>query len=282
MRNVDCLIISTARAASTSIYNYINQAGELGLPRNKEPHFWCDLEKYADRYPLLDELYVADSERYEALYKNAKLLIDASVGYFFYIDDVISKLCAFGQKPKILYLYREPISRTSSLFNELRKKGVETESSLDDALRSASAREGGLWWERYYDNVAYDRVFQSVSSYSGSVLAVSYHAFARTPEKTMQKILAFMEIEPIHRISYVPMNTSIDAIVSGRLSKWGRFSPWVPRVLKNVVKRLMSSATRLDRKMPSDISKWLPDSIAAYQNFRTSVKENDFYDSKNI
>ena len=56
MRKLDCLIISTARAASTAVYQYLNVRGNLGLPINKEPHHWCDVKSYPGRYELLDSI----------------------------------------------------------------------------------------------------------------------------------------------------------------------------------------------------------------------------------
>ena len=286
MRKVDCLIVSTARAASTSMYHYLNDIGGLCLPANKEPHFWCDVEKYSGRYSLLDELYIGETSRYEELYRESKIVVDASVGYFFYIDDVISKLREFRQKPKALFLYREPTSRAASLFNELRRKGIEEETTLEKALTAAKNRSPGRWWEHYYDNVQYDRVFESMCNYFDEILAVNLDAIQTSPEETVGGVLRFLEIAPVRTIEYLPMNTSNGAILSMKLKRLRRISPFIPRGLKTTIRHFLSrfsrsGDTRGKENASGDVSEMLSMSVASYKKFRSAVQEKDIYDSRN-
>src|SRR5690606_10515477 len=121
---------------------------------------------------------------YEALYNDSKMMIDASVGYFFCVEEVIRKVKEFGQFPKIVFLYREPRSRAASLFNELRKKGIEDAPDLESALKDAALRTDGLWWERYYDNVRYSDVFEALSN-TFDVLPIEYRHFQASPQVAM-------------------------------------------------------------------------------------------------
>ena len=151
-----CLIVSTGRAASTSIYRYLDFAGRLNLPKLKEPHFLCDVTSYEGLNRDISSIYISDKLHYQSLYKHSKLILDASCGYFFSLDNVISNIKALdlAKKPKVIFLYREPISRALSWYNERVKRNLtQADSPITDIL---SCPHPGLWWENYYDNVLYD------------------------------------------------------------------------------------------------------------------------------
>ena len=84
-------IISTGRAASTSLYNFLNEFYDLNLPDNKEPHFFLDLQKFKKKPEILNYLSVYKLSSYNKLYSKSKIIVDASVGYFFYVDEFIKK-----------------------------------------------------------------------------------------------------------------------------------------------------------------------------------------------
>jgi len=99
-------IISTGRAGSTAIYQYLNEMCDLKLPANKEPHFFTSVKKYKNLDgPILD-CYVSSLKKYKKLYEKSKFIIDASVGYFFYIDEFIKRVKKLNINPKIIFLYR--------------------------------------------------------------------------------------------------------------------------------------------------------------------------------
>jgi hypothetical protein len=279
MRELDCLVISTGRAASTATYKYMSVIGDLNLPTNKEPHFWCDLELFNGRYQLLDELYISEDFAYENLYRTSAMMIDASVGYFFYIDHVLEKLYEYNQKPKVLFLYREPLSRASSLFFELTKKGLEHAKSVQIALEIDSQKPTGLWWERYYDNVCYYTVFKKIIAYFDQVLAVNYDAFRLSPSQAMHHILNFMRIQRIKSIDYKPINTSEEALLAYRTQN----IKWIGRVLpesyKHLIERFLVSFTRYLKPTNLSYTHLLPNSTAEYEAFRSAVQGKDYYDT---
>lgn len=282
MRKVDCLIISTGRAASTAVYQYLSEMAAVGLPTNKEPHFWCDLDKFEGRYPMLDELRVTSDEAYERLYSGSKSMIDASVGYFFCIDDVLQKLGSRGQAPKVVFLYREPAARAASLFVELRKKGLEQAGSVVEAVRAAHGRPTGLWWERYYDNVLYATVFKEILGFAESVLAVNYDAFAAAPGVAMARILEFVGLPMTTTIQYVPVNSSSEARFTMATARVGVVKRLLPRPIKQIVRtsavRLLRSWSNLSRA--NDLSSLLPLSMSQYRELQNIVEHREFFDSR--
>ena len=269
------MIISTGRAASTAIYRYLDQQGDVGLPVNKEPHYWCDIQRFQGLYPLLEDLHVADRGEYESLYADASHMIDASVGYFFTIDEVIKKLESVGQRPKVLLLYREPVSRSASLFNELRKKGLERHDDLQVAL--GAARPSGLWWEHYYDNVAYAEVFRSIVGYFPELLAVNYEAFSADPAKMMLEIMDFIGVPSVNEISYPPINSSAEAILMQRTSGVSTLKRLLPSALKRAAVKLLFAVRGLTASSDLAIAEHLPFSTTQYGEFRALVDHEDIY-----
>lgn len=266
MRHIDCLILSTGRAASTSIYHYLDQRAELCLPQNKEPHTLIDVTKYPKRSHLLDKIYVPDVEHYAALYDGSKLMIDASVGYFFYIEELIATLKKLHQTPKVVFLYREPVSRAASLFNELRKKGFEQSATLDQALSTEKA--SGLWWENYYDNVPYSDHFMMLKSYFRDVLPVSYAAVAADPGGVVGRILGFLGVEATAEIAYIKHNSSASAKTTILSKKWPMLRRLLPRALKRGVAAIYTALNGGSQAGVQEPERYLGYSMEQYRLFK--------------
>ena len=101
MQNI--FIISTGRAASSSIYQYLDEFFELNLPRNKEPHYYLNTKKLKKKPYILKKILVTKKKTYKSLYRNSKISIDASVGYFFYIDDFLKRSKLDYKNSKIIF-----------------------------------------------------------------------------------------------------------------------------------------------------------------------------------
>jgi hypothetical protein len=275
VRKLDCLIISTGRAASTAVYRYLNALGDLGLPDNKEPHFWCTIKKYGGIYPLLERINISTLSEYECIYEKADRMIDASVGYFFTIDEVVSQLKIANQRPKVVFLYREPLSRANSLFNELRKKGIEKEETIEASM--LLQRKPGLWWEYYYDNVAYADVFLKLSQNFDSLMAVNYEIFIKHPEKVMSEICQYLDVEVRNSIEYEPVNSSAEAA----LLKYSRAMPLLRKLLPTVFKqRLVTGLWKLNNIRNTNLSAlepYLKYSLAQYTELRNLTKLEDIH-----
>jgi len=85
----DVVIVSTGRAASTSLFNYIYEAMGENTPNNKEPHYFVDVNKFDVVPEILDEVYISEYSNYSELYRANKISVDASVGYFFILMNLL-------------------------------------------------------------------------------------------------------------------------------------------------------------------------------------------------
>ena len=282
LKNIDCLLISTGRAGSTAIYQYLDAAGALGLPANKEPHHWCDIRKYSGLYEGLLKIYTEDVNDYWELYDNSRIVLDASCGYFYCIEEVIGNLRAVQQKPRVIFLYREPVSRAFSFFWELsRKQLTDAESLNEDLLRQ---RPEGLWWEHYYDNVLYDRCFSRLVEYFDEVIAINYELFAKDSGQVLTAIMDFLQIQGvgIDDLLLEPVNTSREAraeIFARRYPRLQALGARLPSPIKTIVRASMGRFIGGDANEPAperqQVEACLQASIDEYARFRERVGNRD-------
>lgn len=292
-KSVDCIIISTGRAASTAIYRYLDMAGSLNLPENKEPHYWCDLSNYQGLTDLVQRIHVSEERNYFDLYKRSKIVLDASCGYFFCLDKVIESLKRRSKReemPKIIYLYREPVGRAISWYNERRRKNLTQAGEFFEDLQKASGFASDLWWENCYDNIFYDANFRLVEKNFDEVFALNYQYFAEQPINVIDDLLRFLKIAPTNLDNLVcdPINSTQEALARTILSKHtylqdigGHLPPklkrWLSRQLVHYRGAHLKKKQSDKYSRETDIASLLPVSVAEYRKFRERIGHQDLY-----
>jgi hypothetical protein len=276
MKKLDCLILSTGRAASTAIYRYIDTACELNLPVNKEPHFWCNLDLYDGVYPLLREINKTKDSDYWQLYRNSEKVIDASVGYFFCLDDVIEKLHKYNQNPKVIFLYRDPVSRARSLFNELKKKKIVTSENFLEDIKID--KKEGLWWEFYYDNVFYFDNFEKIRENFSSVIAINYDYFCKNQTTVILSLSKFLGVShtQIELIDFTPVNSSYEALFISKFRFSRFFGKFFPTSFKqNFIRKVGQYLLKVQKRNVIDLSCYLNVSLNQFKRFREQINYKD-------
>jgi hypothetical protein len=275
-RKIDCLICSTGRAASTAVYYYLSQGCNLALPSNKEPHHWVDINGLNGLYPLIKKIYIANRVAYYELYSNSYKAIDASCGYFFYIDEVIRNLETASEKPKVVFLYRDPITRAASIYNEWKKKGLtSSENVIKDVIKSKYTKPG-YWWEYYYDNVFYFNFYKTIQSYFQNILIINYSAFAKQPSSTFRKIAEFVGAPIINKLDYSPLNSSVDAKLILSNNKFIKFKTFFPASFQKIITDYqINRSNRDDTKYYAVLPQYLTKSLVQYHEFRKAIKHED-------
>lgn len=279
----DCFVFSTGRSASTAIYKYLNAAGSLGLPSLKEPHYWCDILNYEGTYDLIKSIYIEKDADYWNLYSKSKFILDASCGYFFYLDDVIQKLALSRQSPRAIFLYREPLSRAESWFNERKKKELtDAADVLEDMTRKVNP---DLWWEHYYDNVFYHSGYKKLQANFDQVLSINYHYFAKHPKEVISILFDYIEVKPtgLSSLDFAPINSSQEAKAITFLHEY----PWLKRLVRllpgSVKQQLWRqylgriSSAKIDTCKKNKIKELLPVSMIEYTKFREYIKCQDIH-----
>lgn len=210
------IIISTGRAASTTVYNYIKKRKTIQIPLNKEPHHFINIYVKKGLYKLIQDIYVANFDEYIKLYDNSPIILDASVGYFFYIDEFIENIKKNKLNPKVIYLYREPKSRLSSMMNELSKKGL-IEKNIKNFLDEDFPTD--FWWEYHKDNVPYLDVFNKLVANFSKILAIDYLLLENNPSFFFKSIDDFVELENKDIVEEHYLNSSLENYLFKRTGK---------------------------------------------------------------
>ena len=245
---VDCIIFSTGRAASTSIYHYLDEMCALNLPANKEPHYWLEDALTFERIPAhFNEIYVSESCDYEQLYAKARFSVDASVGYYHYVERVVERIQDAGKTPKILMLIREPLSWARSLHVENLYQGLEKAQSLTDCLAEKRANPN-LWWQLRYRDIRYREVFETLTKAFPAVMLVDYGDFRANVEGTMQAICRFLDVDVVERLSGEVHHSSRARVNAIRFPGLRLIGGHIPAAIARPAARLLMSLPT--REMP--------------------------------
>ena len=212
----DFLIIGAQKCGTTSLFHFLSQHPDLGLPTKKELHFF-DLQ-----YNKGIEWYYSLFPKKSFLKK--KLTGEASPFYLFH-SLVPERVFHHLPKIKIIVLLRNPIDRAYSQYNHQRKLGNEPIQSFEEAIVNEEGRiaaeEGKLKKGEINENLAYrrysyvERGFYSVQidrwlQYfsMNQMLFIKSEDFFEFPQKALNEVYAFLKISRILPHSLTPQNTN--------------------------------------------------------------------------
>jgi hypothetical protein len=192
-------LIGPPRTASTSLYHWFKQHPQIYMSPMKEPNFLAFGPTQKPRYPQLEEKKASFAE-YEALFDgvtNEKAVGEASVIYIFSPDapQMIKRYCPGA---KIIAVLRNPVDRAYSHYCaylrwgwELRKDFSEVVESYREDVRAGKFTADHIQWgfyarflRRYYE--AFD---------ARQIRVFLYDELSRNPDKVLQNILAFLEVD---------------------------------------------------------------------------------------
>jgi hypothetical protein len=192
------------------------------------------------------------------------------------MGEVIDNLQKAGEKPKAIFLYRDPLSRAVSIFNEWKRKGLTSSPNVIRDIAAASVKEGGLWWESYYDNVFYMRNYKLMESYFDDLLLVNYRCFAESPGAVFSVVSDFVGVPITKTIEYTPHNSSAEAKFDFRFGWSRRLARYVPKGLRHSFHLYWNGLSdRADRKSIAGLTGSLPDSVNEYNEFINYIGAQD-------
>ncbi len=270
----DCMLFSTGRAGSTSVYKYLDAMCCLNLPRNKEPHFWLeDAANFRNAPRILGKIQVRDRANYDALYANARMSIDASVAYYHNVSQVVSRLVSAGENPRIIMLVREPISWARSLHVENLYQGIETEPDLAQCI-SQDCTDTTLWWQSRYRDIRYLEVFELLSRTFPDVMVVDHQELVADAETAMRRICNFLGLSPAHPLPKQRHHESKARIAAMKAGALGRWVERFPTSVQHAITRLPGGPRVPSINDISDetLSLYLAESLESYAALSTVHK----------
>jgi hypothetical protein len=168
----DFLIVGAARSATTSLYYYFKNYGEIYMPVRKEPWFFS----YVNNPP-----HYSSPGAYEVVYKledyidlfkisrSDQLIGEASPSYLFMHDTTIRNIKEIYGKPyeklKIIIILRNPVERAYSHFM-MHKRGYREPLDFEEAIApetiAVRLRDN---WDIFYDYVGCGLYYAQVKAY---------------------------------------------------------------------------------------------------------------------
>lgn len=182
------LIIGAMKSGTTSLYAYLKDHPDIGMPLNKEPNFFSDEKLWARGIGWYAELF--DSM------KGKKAIGEASVSYtkYPYYAGVPQRIAATIPKVKLIYVLRNPIERIYSHYLHNVFSGIEDEP-LEEALASKPLY---IQASQYYMQL--DQYLQVFEKEQISVLLLD--DLQKNPQEFIKGVFDFISVDS----SFTPKN----------------------------------------------------------------------------
>lgn len=203
MSNSHFLFVGTAKAGTTSIFEYLRQHPEIEIPVKETFYFLRDvLTDFSLGYPAQrpKEELILDKSAFDSLYpQNSKTLYgEIGTGYLYHHDKSISLIKeTLGEDVKILIILRNPVSRAYSSYMHF-VKDVHEKLSFEKSMKMEAQRKAQhydfMWMHRdmglYYRQVkAFTKAFKNVK-------VIITEEFKENQAAEMRSILEFLEVNP--------------------------------------------------------------------------------------
>lgn len=199
------LIIGAAKAATSSIFNYLTQHPDVYGPAIKEPAFFAFENETVDfKGPgdeRLNNTVVTDFDKYLSLFddvKEEKVIGEASVVYL-YDEQAAYRIRHYVPDMKIIVIIRNPVDRAFSSYGHLKRDGRETLMTLGEALKQEEIRKKNNWqhlWHYAEMGFYYDSLKRYYEQFPAENIAVyTYDEFKSSPIDVLKKMFKFLEID---------------------------------------------------------------------------------------
>ncbi len=182
------LIIGAMKSGTTSLYAYLREHPEIGMPVIKEPNFFSD-----------NSVWAKGVKWYESLFANCqdnKVIGEASVNYtkYPYYKDVPKRIFSLIPQVKLIYVLRSPIERIYSHYMHNVFAGIE-----HDPIEKAIF-EKPLY---IHTSLYYTQIEQFLQYFPRENLMVFlFDDLKRDPLGTVRNIFAFLGVDS----SFIPPN----------------------------------------------------------------------------
>jgi hypothetical protein len=201
MSNSHFLFVGTAKAGTTSIFEYLRQHPDIEIPVKETFFFLKDIfTDFSLGYPAQrpEEELILDEERFKSLYSSNsnKLYGEIGTGYLYHYRESIPLIKkTLGDDVKILIILRNPVTRAYSSYMHF-VKDVHEKLSFEESIQKEAERKAKkydfMWMHRelglYFEQVkAYKEAFKNVK-------VIISEEFKENQEEGILEILQFLGV----------------------------------------------------------------------------------------
>jgi hypothetical protein len=260
------LIVGTARAGTTSLHEFLGGHADIYMPLQKEPCFFTFYNEHPE-FKDSKNRYTTTAENYAALFDghDEKIMGESSTPYLYFYEKSITnikQLVPDYRKMKILIVLRDPAERAYSQFMHNRRDLLET-LSFEEAIAAEKSRMEENWhFDFFYVDKGY--YYNQVKAFMDNfdhVKVVFYDALEKNPDKLLQDIYAFLEVENIVEKEMVKRNQSGEMKV-----KWFKqIITTRKNPVLNAVRKMMGRDTK------KKLRNWVKDKLLRYNLKKTEM-----------
>jgi hypothetical protein len=201
----DFLVIGTAKAGTTSLYQYLKSHPEVYLSPIKEPRYFAHPEvRPAFVGPLRNLPRVWKIEDYRRLFeaRTTELVAGEMSPQYLYHECSPGAICKLIPKAKLIAILRDPADRAFSHFCHNRRDGIESLADFAAALAVEDERIAQNWWPAFhYRHRGY--YAQQLKRYlrlfpREQLLILVYDDMVADCPEVLKRICAFLGVDESH------------------------------------------------------------------------------------
>jgi len=200
-------IVGSAKAGTTSVYDFFSKHTNIFVPTLKEMNFMA----FEDAAPSMegagDKDYsvawsIRDINEYVKQYSNWReepWALDCSPSYL-YFDSVPDRIKKYSPNAKIIIILRNPVDCAFSMYSMMRRDGRETEKMFEVAFSKSKERllKGWEWaWDYAGCFMFYEQVKRYIECFDGeNICIINYDILRDNPDLFTEKLYAFLSLKP--------------------------------------------------------------------------------------
>ena len=191
---VSFLLGGAQKSGTTALDAYLRNHPDICMANFKEVHYFDNDAYFAATQP--------DYRDYHRFFQpqSRHILIGESTPSYMYWPDAPGRICAYNSAMRWILVLRNPIERAFSHWNMQRVKRLENLEFIE-ALKAESQRLADKK-HAYIGRGYYSRQLKNILEYfpKTQLLLLKYENFKNDPLATLNKVYAFLEIEPITNV----------------------------------------------------------------------------------
>lgn len=237
-RKPNLFIVGSQKSGTSSLKNWLNQHPDIRIDVPLEPNIFADDVEGCEDYK--------DMEWYLSLFpKNAKeKYIGEKSARYLYSMESAKRIKKFNPKAKIIIILRNPAEMIYSLYNHLRKQGLEPIGDFHRALEKEEERKK-IYGEEFRRNFFYKSAadyYPQVKRYINefgkkNTKVVILEEIKENPQKVYDEIIHFLKVK-----KFKPKFRIINV---GDQKLKNNFYVWVYYFLQNIPKPVKKSIKKI-------------------------------------
>jgi hypothetical protein len=199
------LILGTAKAGTTSLYQHLRHHPQAFMPRIKEPNFFAfageEVRFTGPGDEGINERSVTRLDDYRTLFagaEGARARGEASTLYLYH-PRAAERIALLAPRARLIAVLRDPADRAYSAWLHLRRGGREPLASFAAALDAEPARIAA-GWQHLWHYAAMGFYALQLRRYLArfrreQILVLRFERFAREPRRVLSQVAGFLGLD---------------------------------------------------------------------------------------